>query len=59
MIQRERGYFDFTYKEADESMGPVEDRRPRRLLERLEALVPEPPNGWATERRARCWENVH
>lgn len=49
-----RDYYNFAYKSMDESMNPGEAACPARLLDRLEELVPEPPNEWAREWRERC-----
>jgi hypothetical protein len=59
LIQRTRAeYFNFTYKEMSEEMGPNEARCPRRLLELIEILRPE-PGEYAANWRKSCWENIH
>lgn len=47
-------YYNFTYKDMDETMGPGADNAPRAVLEALTATEHEYANAW----RARCWENV-
>ena len=53
-VKRTRDYYNFTYKDMDESVGPCESSCPERLLDRLEELVPEPPNEYARQWRERC-----
>ncbi len=59
LMQRTRDWYNLTYKEMDEAMGPAESSCPRRLLELLESRVPTPPNDWAAQWRARCWDEAH
>jgi hypothetical protein len=39
-------------------MGPCESQCPARVLAAIEAAIPEPPNEWAAEWRARCRRNI-
>jgi hypothetical protein len=47
-----RDYFNFRYKDMDESMGPCEHRCPTRILD----LLDEPVSEYAKEWRERCRE---
>jgi hypothetical protein len=53
-ITRSRGYWNFTYKEMDETMGPAEDRCPARILDLLSPASSEHASGW----RRRCRQNA-
>ena len=57
--RRQRGFYNFAYKEMAESSGHFAYRCPRRLLELLEERSPVPPNESAAEWRQGCWENVY
>lgn len=46
------GYF-LTWKTIAEDMGPSQIA-PRAFLEQLQRLIPEPPNDWAHDWRAKC-----
>jgi len=48
-------YFNFGTKWIDESMGPAEDRPPRKILE---ALTDPPPGEYAEQWRQRAWANL-
>src|ERR1017187_8230297 len=54
MIIRSRGYWNFTYKEMDETMGPAEDRCPARILDMLSPTRNEYASGWPR----RCRQNA-
>jgi len=58
LVTRTRGYYNFTYKDMDESVGPCESSCPERLLARLGELVPEPPSEYAKEWRERCHAEI-
>lgn len=47
---RAKDWFNFGYKDMDETMGPVEDNCPRSILDRLTPTDSQ----WANEWRARC-----
>lgn len=47
-------YYNFTYKDLDETVGPVAAHAPRAVLE---ALTPT-TNEYAQQWRARCWKNL-
>lgn len=48
-LTEKRGH-EFSVKILDESVGPADDRCPRRILDRLGT----PPNEWAAQWRQRC-----
>jgi hypothetical protein len=50
LLRRGRGHFNFSYKEMEETMGPVESSCPASVLE---ALTPT-TNEYALQWRARC-----
>jgi hypothetical protein len=54
LIIRSRGYWNFTYKEMDETMGPAEDRCPARILDLLSPTDRE----YALDWRGRCRQNA-
>lgn len=54
MTIRSRGYWNFTYKEMDETMGPAEDRCPARILDLLSPADCENALEW----RRRCRQNA-
>ena len=54
LMQRTRDYYNFTYKELSDSMGPAEDRCPVRILDLLTPTDSEYANEW----RARCRANA-
>lgn len=63
LIQRVRGdYYNFGYKDMDESMGPSEAECPARILDLLTPVedldLGENGTQWATEWRKRCRENA-
>lgn len=47
-------YYNFTYKDLDETMGPVASHAPRAVLEALTPTTHEHAREW----RARCWTNL-
>ncbi|WP_054697714.1 DUF6927 domain-containing protein [Syntrophomonas palmitatica] len=49
-----KDYYNFGYKEIDESMGPCETECPEKILKLLTPTESE----WANEWRKRCWENI-
>ena len=49
-----RDYFNFGYKDIDETMGPNESEAPARVLDALTSTTSE----WANEWRTRCRENL-
>ena len=51
-----RGYYgtELSTKDMDETMGPVENKAPRKVL----ALLTPIDSKYANEWRAECWENV-
>jgi len=55
-------YFNFGYKDMDESMGPGIANAPKSMIDRLDRLAPlddqNDPNGWARGWRARCRANA-
>lgn len=54
LTHRERGYYNFGYKDMDESMGPGEAQMPAKLLD----LLTLTDSQWAGEWRARCRRNA-
>lgn len=52
-----RGQVEFCIKEITESMGPVQSNAPKKMLDMLDKLAPE-PNGYAKEWRERCRANL-
>lgn len=51
-----KSYYNFGYKDMDESEGPNESQCPERILK---AIEPYPPvNQWAFDWRQRCWDNI-
>jgi hypothetical protein len=54
LLQYGRGYYNFTYKSLDESMGPSESECPERILDLLTSTDHE----YAVEWRARCRRNI-
>lgn len=50
-------YYNFGYKDMEESMGPNESDCPERILK----LLTDYPslNDWARDWRKRCWDNVN
>lgn len=54
LIQRSRDYFNITYKELTDTMGPAEDRCPARILD----LLSPTENEYALHWRNRCRENA-
>lgn len=58
LMQRTRDWYNFTYKEMSEDMGPCEARCPERLLTLIERLAPQ-PSEYAAEWRKNCWGNVY
>lgn len=52
-----KDYYDFGYKEMDESMGPDQAKCPISILKLLTPLTKErDPNGWAEEWRKNCYD---
>jgi len=47
-------YYNFGYKDMDETMGPYEDECPEKILKLLTPTDYEYANDW----RNRCWENI-
>lgn len=45
-----KDYYNFGYKEMDESAGPAVDSCPASILD----ILTDPPNEWAKQWRARC-----
>lgn len=63
LTQRSNEYFNFTYKDMEESMGPSEAKCPKKILELLDPLeVCYSPGSdgyeYAKEWRERCWAEV-
>jgi hypothetical protein len=56
--QRTRGEYNYGRKELEEASGPCESLCPARVLDAIERAIPEPPNEWTQEWRARCRENI-
>lgn len=56
-----KDYYNFGYKDMDETMGPNERSCPEKVLKALTPLVttPENPRQWANEWRADCWNNLN
>lgn len=55
LTQRARGYFNFGYKDMDETMGPDAAEMPSKLLDMLSPTE----NEWALSWRSRCRQNAH
>lgn len=47
-------YYNFGYKDMDETMGPNESECPERILK----LLTPTDSKWANEWRERCWQNI-
>lgn len=54
LLNRRKEYYNFGYKDMDESMGPNEDHCPVSILNLLSPTT----NEWANEWRARCYNNL-
>lgn len=54
LIIRTRGYFNFTFKDMDETSGPAEAEAPAAILDLLTPTEHE----YAIQWRARCRENI-
>jgi len=54
LLRYKREFYDFCYKDMDESMGPAERDCPERILRLLTAE----PVGYAKGWREKCWSNV-
>lgn len=52
-----RGSVEFCIKEIEESMGPVQSNAPKKMLDLLDKLAPE-PEGYAKDWRERCRANL-
>lgn len=50
-----KDYYNFGYKDMDESMGPYEDNCPKRILELLTPTDNKNANDW----RERCWKKIN
>lgn len=50
-------YFNFSYKDMEESMGPGPCRAPKAMLDLLDSYG-EPKNEWAKEWRAKCRKRI-
>ncbi len=48
-------YYNFGYKDMDESMGPCEDNCPKRILQLLTPTDSKNANDW----RERCWAKIN
>jgi hypothetical protein len=54
LMHWQRGHYNFTYKDMDDTMGPSEDECPARILD----LLTPTDSDWSNQWRARCRDNA-
>ena len=53
-----KDWFNFGYKDVEESMGPCECDCPEKILKQLTSDDLNPISDWASKWRQKCWQNI-